>query len=110
MTPPRLQFRSLHHEDGQEKLGELQQDLASRRTKALLIVRNDRIVCEWYAAGHDYYNYVLNENGKHVYYGSKPEDYLTDVIAKIANGYPNKQRDNLLPWAYAAAPALSDVA
>ena len=39
-----------------------------------------------------------------------PQCYLTDVIAKIANGYPNKQLDNLLPWAYAAAPALSDVA
>ena len=37
---------------------------------------------EWYAAGHDYYNYTLNENGKHVWYGSRPEDYLTDVIAR----------------------------
>lgn len=37
---------------------------------------------EWYAAGHDYYDYVLNENGKHVSYGSEPEDYLTDVIAR----------------------------
>ncbi|MEQ8397769.1 sulfatase [Thalassobaculum sp.] len=37
---------------------------------------------EWYAAGHDYYNYVLNENGRHVSYGSKPDDYLTDVIAR----------------------------
>jgi N-acetylglucosamine-6-sulfatase len=37
---------------------------------------------EWYAAGHDYYDYVLNENGEHVAYGHKAEDYLTDVIAR----------------------------
>src|SRR3546814_16938233 len=37
---------------------------------------------EWFAAGHDYYEYVLNENGRHVRYGSRPEDYLTDVIAR----------------------------
>src|SRR3546814_8176533 len=36
----------------------------------------------WFAAGHDYYEYVLNENGRHVRYGSRPEDYLTDVIAR----------------------------
>jgi CubicO group peptidase (beta-lactamase class C family) len=34
------------------RLDELQNELAARRTKALLVVRNDRIVCEWYAAGH----------------------------------------------------------
>jgi N-acetylglucosamine-6-sulfatase len=37
---------------------------------------------EWYASGHDYYNYTLNENGRHVFYGNKPEDYLTDTIAR----------------------------
>jgi hypothetical protein len=39
-----------------------------------------------------------------------PQSYLTEVITKIANGHPNKQIDDLLPWAYVAAPALSDVA
>src|SRR5262245_22835653 len=34
------------------KLEALRQALAARRTKALLIIRNDRIVLEWYAAGH----------------------------------------------------------
>jgi arylsulfatase A-like enzyme len=37
---------------------------------------------DWYAAGHDYYDYVLNENGEQVRYGHAPEDYLTDVIAR----------------------------
>jgi arylsulfatase A-like enzyme len=37
---------------------------------------------EWYAAGHDYYDYVLNENGRHVSYGHGPEDYLTDVLSR----------------------------
>jgi CubicO group peptidase (beta-lactamase class C family) len=34
------------------KLETLREALAARRTKALLIIRNDRIVLEWYAAGH----------------------------------------------------------
>lgn len=39
-----------------------------------------------------------------------PQRYLADVIAKIANGHPNSQIDELLPWAYPATPALRDVA
>ena len=39
-----------------------------------------------------------------------PQSYLSDVITKIANGHPNKQIDDLLPWAYTTAPALCDVA
>ncbi|TKJ38154.1 MAG: hypothetical protein CEE38_05195 [Planctomycetes bacterium B3_Pla] len=34
------------------KLDDLRKSLAAKNTKALLIIRNDRIVCEWYAAGH----------------------------------------------------------
>lgn len=41
---------------------------------------------EWYSAvqGNAYgqYNYLLNENGKLVAYGNKPEDYGTDVYAR----------------------------
>ncbi len=40
----------------------------------------------WVGAGHDYYNYVLNENGRLVSYGDQPEDYLTDVRARHATG------------------------
>ena len=40
----------------------------------------------------------------------EPHAYLTDVITKIINGYPNSQIDDLLPWAYATAPALKHVA
>ena len=42
--------------------------------------------------------------------GVEPQSYLADVITKIVNSYPNSQIDNLLPWAYPAAPALKDVA
>jgi len=35
-----------------EKLQELQDSLAAKNTKALLVIRNDRIVWEWYAADH----------------------------------------------------------
>lgn len=34
------------------RLEAMRRELADRGTKALLIVRNDRIVCEWYAPGH----------------------------------------------------------
>jgi putative heme-binding domain-containing protein len=35
-----------------EKLDALKDELARRKTKALLVIRNDKIVCEWYADGH----------------------------------------------------------
>jgi CubicO group peptidase (beta-lactamase class C family) len=35
------------------KLDAMRQALAARGTKTLLVVRNDRIVCEWYAEGYD---------------------------------------------------------
>jgi CubicO group peptidase (beta-lactamase class C family) len=36
----------------QPELDALQVSLAARNTKALLVIRNDRIVCEWYAPAH----------------------------------------------------------
>jgi CubicO group peptidase (beta-lactamase class C family) len=36
----------------QEKLDALQKELARRKTHAFLVVRDDKIVFEWYAAGH----------------------------------------------------------
>jgi N-acetylglucosamine-6-sulfatase len=38
----------------------------------------------WDVAGFGYpnFNYLLNENGTLQYYGHKPQDYLTDVIAR----------------------------
>ena len=43
---------------------------------------------EWYAAlgtaGYANFNYNLNENGRIVHYGSRPEDYLTDVLTRKA--------------------------
>jgi CubicO group peptidase (beta-lactamase class C family) len=35
-----------------EKLDSLKDDLAGKKTKALLVIRNDKIVYEWYAPGH----------------------------------------------------------
>jgi len=42
--------------------------------------------------------------------GLEPRAYLADVITKIVNGHPNSKIDELLPWAYAAAPELKRVA
>ncbi len=41
---------------------------------------------EWYAVGGRFANfdYTLNENGELVAYGDKPEDHLTDVLARKA--------------------------
>src|SRR5262245_24839787 len=35
-----------------EKLDAIKDDLARRKTKAFLVIRNDRVVYEWYAADH----------------------------------------------------------
>jgi arylsulfatase A-like enzyme len=44
---------------------------------------------EWYVAGNAYsgFNYNLNENGHLVSYGSRPSDYLTDVLADKGASY-----------------------
>ena len=40
----------------------------------------------------------------------EPLAYLTDALARIVNGHPNSQIDDLLPWAYIAAPEVKAVA
>ncbi|MFG1185983.1 MULTISPECIES: IS66 family transposase [Xanthobacter] len=42
--------------------------------------------------------------------GIDPQAYLADVITRILNGHPNSRIDDLMPWAYPAQPALSNVA
>jgi transposase len=42
--------------------------------------------------------------------GIDPHVYLADVITKIVNAHPNNRIDELLPWAYAAVPAIKAVA
>ena len=42
--------------------------------------------------------------------GVEPHAYLADVIARIVNGHPHSQIDDLLPWAYPVAAALKAVA
>ncbi len=42
--------------------------------------------------------------------GIDPQTYITDVITRIVNGHPNSRIDELLPWTYAPAPNLKDVA
>jgi arylsulfatase A-like enzyme len=41
---------------------------------------------DWYVGGnaHASYKYVLNENGRTVQYGDRPEDYLNDVLTRKA--------------------------
>ncbi|WP_375488716.1 sulfatase [uncultured Jatrophihabitans sp.] len=44
---------------------------------------------EWDVAGNGYaqYNYTLNEDGRQQHFGSKPQDYLTDVLSGKAAGF-----------------------
>jgi transposase len=42
--------------------------------------------------------------------GVEPFAYLADVITRIVRGHPNSRIDDLLPWAYAPAQELKDVA
>ncbi|MGH6943419.1 MAG: sulfatase family protein, partial [Geminicoccaceae bacterium] len=41
---------------------------------------------DWYVGGnaHPSYDYTLNENGRLVHYGKRPEDYLNDVLTRKA--------------------------
>ena len=41
--------------------------------------------------------------------GVEPQTFLAEVITRIVNGHPNGRIDELLPWAYIAAPAHKDV-
>jgi arylsulfatase A-like enzyme len=47
---------------------------------------------EWAVAGDAYpeFNYTLNQNGGVVRYGSRPEDYLTDVLSGLADAFIRK--------------------
>jgi CubicO group peptidase (beta-lactamase class C family) len=50
-----FEWQTVEPEDegfSRQGLKALQTDLTARNTKALLVIRNDRIVCEWYAPGH----------------------------------------------------------
>ena len=40
----------------------------------------------------------------------EPLAYFTDILSRIANGHPNSQTDELLPWAYIQADHLKAVA
>jgi transposase len=42
--------------------------------------------------------------------GVEPHNYLANVISRIVNGHAQSRLDDLLPWAYPAAPALRAVA
>lgn len=55
---------------------------------------------EWYARLNFpcYFNFQLNENGKVVSYGSNPEDYLTDVEARIALDFVRRAASNGKPF------------
>ncbi len=51
---------------------------------------------EWDVAGNGYpeFKYRLNQNGKLVQYGTNPEDYLTDVVARLGEEFIRKSKDH----------------
>jgi len=61
---------------------------------------------EWYVGGNAYrgYDYVLNENGKPVSYGSRPEDFLVDVIAHKAADLIRRSAADGTPFFVYVAP------
>jgi arylsulfatase A-like enzyme len=60
---------------------------------------------EWYGAANDWFDYALNENGRAVTYGSRPEDYLTDVLARHATATIRRQAEAGRPFFLYIAPA-----
>lgn len=63
---------------------------------------------DWYSAvkGDPYgeYNYTLNENGKQVAYGNKPEDYGTDVYVGKALDFIKRSANENKPFFVFLAP------
>lgn len=61
---------------------------------------------EWYAyyGSGKYFNYVLNENGTQVFYGSSPGDYSTDVLAQKVVDFIDRV-DEGVPFFVLFAPA-----
>jgi arylsulfatase A-like enzyme len=61
---------------------------------------------EWYVGGNAYrsYDYVLNENGRAVSYGSRPEDFLVDVIARKASDLIRRSAADGTPFFIYVAP------
>jgi N-acetylglucosamine-6-sulfatase len=55
---------------------------------------------EWDVAGDGYpeFNYTLNENHKLVRFGDKPQDYLTDVLARRSVGFIDRSADTHTPF------------
>jgi len=47
---------------------------------------------EWDVAGAGYpeFNYALNQNGRIFRYGNSPDDYLTDVVARVGEAFMHK--------------------
>ena len=52
----------------------------------------------------DWFDYVLNENGTPVAYGNRPEDYLTDVLARHATATIRRAVANQQPFFLYIAP------
>src|SRR5262249_25997334 len=48
---------------------------------------------EWDVAGNGYlgFSYDLNQNGRIVHYGNRPEDYMTDVLSAAAESFIKRQ-------------------
>jgi len=61
---------------------------------------------EWNVGGKGYagYEYGLNENGRYRYYGSKTEDYLTDVLATKSVAWINRVAAARKPFFLEIAP------
>lgn len=55
---------------------------------------------EWYVGGNAYrqYDYTLNENGRPVRYGDKPDDYLTDVLARKGVDFIKRAAEDRRPF------------
>ncbi len=61
---------------------------------------------EWYGklASPVYFNFRLNQNGQVARYGAKPEDYLTDVQAKIALDFVQRAVSSARPFFMCLTP------
>jgi arylsulfatase A-like enzyme len=62
---------------------------------------------DWYVPGssnYAYFDYWLNENGRPVRYGSRPEDYMTDVLTRHTTAIIREQAAAGTPFFLYVAP------
>jgi transposase len=84
--------RSVYHSDLEERLHAITAAIPAANRKNALFAGSDGGAEHWAAVASLIETCKLND--------IDPLVYLTDVLTRIVSGHPNRDIDQLLPWAY----------